>query len=174
MPKSNDFKSYLKLEKPLRLVISYRIPRDLLQSLRPQLNVQYQHYRGPRRSQTPYYLWMELTLYLIIRSSNLQDKLKVNTNYFPTTRAKIAYVFSRTGRDVQTYLRPRYVQDLVDPFLSREEIIAYLSSIYKDPFKVQNARLNYKSLNIKRQSPSRLFRPAFYTQPARPKLPRKI
>ena len=47
------------------------------------------------------------------------------------------------------YLRPQYTQDLVDPFLSREEIINYLSSIYKDPFKVQNAYLNYKGLNIK-------------------------
>jgi len=28
-------------------------------------------------------------------------------------------------------------------------MIGYLSSIYKDLFKVQNARLNYKSLNIK-------------------------
>jgi hypothetical protein len=48
----------------------------------------------------------------------------------------MAYVFSRTSRDAQTYLRPRYAQDLADPFLSREEIINYLSTIYKDPFKV--------------------------------------
>jgi hypothetical protein len=48
----------------------------------------------------------------------------------------MAYVFSRTGGNAQTYLRPRYAQDLVDPFLSKEEIINHLSSIYKDPFKV--------------------------------------
>jgi len=61
----------------------------------------------------------------------------------------MAYVFGRTSRDAQTHLRPQYTQDSVDPFLSREEIIVHLSFIYKDPFKVQNARLNYKSLNIK-------------------------
>ena len=61
----------------------------------------------------------------------------------------MAYVFGRTGGDTQTHLRPRYAQDLVEPFLSEEEIINYLSSIYKDPFRVQNARLGYKSLNIK-------------------------
>ena len=33
-----------------------------------------------------------------------------------------------------TYVRDIY--NLVDPFLSKEEIITYLSSIYKDPFKV--------------------------------------
>ena len=57
-------------------------------------------------------------------------------DYFPTTWPKIVYVFGRTGGDVQTYLRPRYIEDLVDPFLFREEMIVYLSSIYKDPFKV--------------------------------------
>ena len=38
----------------------------------------------------------------------LQDKLEVNIDHFPTTRAKMAYVFSRTGRDAQTHLRPQY------------------------------------------------------------------
>jgi len=79
----------------------------------------------------------------------LQDKLKVNTDHFPTTQAKMAYVFGRTGGDAQMHLRPQYTQDSADPFLSGEEIIMHLSSIYKDPFKVQNAQLNYKSLNIK-------------------------
>jgi len=34
------------------------------------------------------------------------------------------------------HLRPQYTKDLIDPFISKEEIIKYLSSIYKDPFKV--------------------------------------
>jgi hypothetical protein len=48
----------------------------------------------------------------------------------------MAYIFSRTGRDTQTHLRPRYIEELIEPFTSKEEIIIYLSSIYKDPFKV--------------------------------------
>ena len=48
----------------------------------------------------------------------------------------MAYIFSRTSRDTQTHLRPRYTADLADPFVSEEEIINHLSSIYKDPFKV--------------------------------------
>ena len=47
------------------------------------------------------------------------------------------------------HLYPQYIKDLADPFVFKEEIINYLSFIYKDPFKVQNARLSYKSLNIK-------------------------
>ena len=48
----------------------------------------------------------------------------------------MAYIFSCMGRNAQIYLRPRYTQNLVNPFLSKEEIINYLFSIYKDPFKV--------------------------------------
>jgi hypothetical protein len=48
----------------------------------------------------------------------------------------MAYVFGRTGGDAQTHLRPRYAQDLAEPFLSKDEIINHLSSIYKDPFRV--------------------------------------
>ena len=48
----------------------------------------------------------------------------------------MAYVFSRTGGDTQIHLRPQYTADLADPFVLEEEIINYLSSIYKDPFKV--------------------------------------
>jgi hypothetical protein len=79
----------------------------------------------------------------------LQDKLEVNADHFPTIRAKMAYVFGRTGGDAQTHLRPRYAQDSAEPFLSEEEMIDHLSSIYEDPFRVQNARLGYKSLNMK-------------------------
>ena len=61
----------------------------------------------------------------------------------------MAYVFGRTGGDAQTHLRPRYTEDSADPFVSEEEMIDHLSSIYEDPFKVQNARLGYKSLNMK-------------------------
>ena len=61
----------------------------------------------------------------------------------------MAYIFSRTGGDAQTYLRLRYIKDSTNPFISEEEMMEHLSSIYKDPFKIQNACLGYKSLNIK-------------------------
>ena len=48
----------------------------------------------------------------------------------------MAYVFGRTGGNTQTHLRPQYTEESAEPFTSKEEIINYLSSIYKDPFKV--------------------------------------
>ena len=61
----------------------------------------------------------------------------------------MAYVFGRTGGDAQTHLRPRYEDDSVNPFTSEQEMVSHLSSIYKDPFKTQNARLDYRSLMMK-------------------------
>ena len=48
----------------------------------------------------------------------------------------MAYIFSHTGGDAQTHLRPQYIEELADPFTSKEEMIDHLSSIYEDPFKV--------------------------------------
>jgi hypothetical protein len=79
----------------------------------------------------------------------LQDKLKVNTDHFPTEEARKAFVFACTGGDAQTHLRPRYSDDSVDPFLLAKDMIGYLASIYKDPYKVQNARYDYKGLRMK-------------------------
>jgi len=61
----------------------------------------------------------------------------------------MAYVFGRINGDAQTHLCPQHAADSADPFISEKEIINYLSFIYKDPLKVQNTCLNYKSLNIK-------------------------
>ena len=79
----------------------------------------------------------------------MRDKLQVNSDYFPTEEARMAYVFSRTGGDAQAHLHPRYTETSEDPFLTDQEMINYLSSIYEDPHKVQNARLKYKGLMMK-------------------------
>jgi len=48
----------------------------------------------------------------------------------------MAYIFGCTSGDIQTHLCLQYAVDLVDPFILEKKIINYLSSIYKDPFKV--------------------------------------
>ena len=61
----------------------------------------------------------------------------------------MAYIFGRTGGDTQMHLRPWYTEDFADPFVSEEEMMEHLSFIFEDPFKIQNACLSYKSLNMK-------------------------
>ena len=60
----------------------------------------------------------------------------------------MAYVFGCTSGDTQMHLHPQYTADSTDSFVS-EKKINHLSFIYEDSFKIQNARLNYKSLNMK-------------------------
>jgi hypothetical protein len=79
----------------------------------------------------------------------LRDKLEVNADHFPTIRVRMAYVFGRTGGDAQTHLRPRYAEESAHAFESDDEMVAHLASIYEDPYKVQNARLDYRSLMMK-------------------------
>ena len=78
-----------------------------------------------------------------------QDKLKVNADHFQSMEAKKAYVFNRTGGDAQNHLMPRYKEGSTNPFLTSQSMIDFLATIYEDPYKVQNARLEYKSLSMK-------------------------
>ena len=48
----------------------------------------------------------------------------------------MAYIFSCTGGDAQTYLHLQYTKDFTNPFISKKEIMEHLSFIYKDPFKI--------------------------------------
>src|SRR5580658_4929081 len=78
-----------------------------------------------------------------------QDKLRVNADHFQSMEAKKAYVFNRAGGDAQDHLVPRYKDGSTDPFLTAQSMIDYLATIYEDPYEVQNARLEYKSLSMK-------------------------
>src|SRR6266487_3882389 len=75
-------------------------------------------------------------------------KLSVNADYFANDSARIAYVFSRTSGDAQKHLNPQMGDNAVDRFRTATEIIDHLSGIYKDPFRVQNARREYRRLTM--------------------------
>ena len=79
----------------------------------------------------------------------VQDKLRINSDHFPSEDARKAFVFACTGGDAQGHLRPRYSSDAVDPFESYDDMIRHLASIYEDPYKVQNARYDYQALRMK-------------------------
>jgi hypothetical protein len=79
----------------------------------------------------------------------MKGKLRVNSDYFPSSDARMAYVFSRTRGDAQKHLLPRYSDDSWETFRSEQEMFKHLSSIYKDPFKSANTRLKYRSLMMK-------------------------
>ena len=90
----------------------------------------------------------------------MNGKLSVNADHFANEEACMTYVFSRTGGDAQRHLRPRSNPDSVDPFLTAKDMIQLLADIYEDPFRIQNARREYRQLMIKT---TETF-PNFYTR----------
>jgi hypothetical protein len=91
----------------------------------------------------------------------IRAKLEVNADHYRTERARKAYIFGRTEGDAQTHLQPRYDDDnTVDPYLTAQDMIEHLATIYDDPYKTQNARSEYRSLSMK---PSQTFT-EFYTR----------
>jgi Zinc knuckle len=91
---------------------------------------------------------------------SIRSKLDVNADHFLSEEARKAYVYSRTAGDAQKHLQPRYDEECADPFLSASEMVAHLAAIYDDPYRVQNARFDYRGLNMK---PSQTFA-EFYTR----------
>jgi hypothetical protein len=55
----------------------------------------------------------------------------------------MSYIYSRTARDAQEYLRPWYKDDSADLFQTSKAIINYLGNIYLDPYYVTNTRRKF-------------------------------
>jgi hypothetical protein len=90
----------------------------------------------------------------------ITGKLEVNADHFATEQARRTYVFGRTGGDAQNHLKPRISSQSINPFKTADDMIQHLASIYEDPFRVQNARRDYRKLMMKT---SETF-PEFYTR----------
>src|ERR1700730_14641993 len=81
--------------------------------------------------------------------NQIQAKLSVNADHFANDAALIAYVFGRTSGNAQKHLNPRIGEGAPDPFRTAADMVTYLSEIYEDPFRVQNARREYRRLTMK-------------------------
>lgn len=89
----------------------------------------------------------------------IEGKFVVNHDHFVTEQAKMIYLFGRTTGDAQKALQTRY-GTAKNPFQTSQDMIKHLSDIYLDPYKVENARQDYRRLNMK---PAQTFT-EFYTR----------
>jgi hypothetical protein len=78
----------------------------------------------------------------------IEGKFVVNHDHFATEQAKMIYLFGRTTGDAQRALQTRY-GTAKNPFQTSKDMIDHLSNIYLDPYKVENARQDYRRLNMK-------------------------
>ena len=78
----------------------------------------------------------------------IEGKFIINYDHFVTEQAKIIYLFRWTTGDAQRALQIRY-GTAKNPFQTSKDMIDHLSNIYLDPYKVENARQDYRRLNMK-------------------------
>jgi hypothetical protein len=60
----------------------------------------------------------------------------------------MAFLFRLTAEDARLHLESRYQTDRENQFVTAQEMIDYLGNIYIDPFKVRNAKLDYRRLRM--------------------------
>ena len=79
----------------------------------------------------------------------IHTKLCVNHDHFETEEAKIFYIYNRTEGDAQEHLYSHCKPDALQPFKTASEVIQYLAKIYRNPYRVRNAGLEYQTLKMK-------------------------
>jgi hypothetical protein len=75
-------------------------------------------------------------------------KFKVNIDYYTNEDARIYYIFNCIEGNAQYYLYTRYKPDATDPFETAIEIINYFGKYFINPYRIYEARCEYKKLQI--------------------------
>ena len=91
----------------------------------------------------------------------IHTKLRVNHDHFETEEAKIFYIYDHTEGDAQEHLYSHCKPDALQPFKTASEVIQYLAKIYRDPYRVRNAGLEYQALKMKIGQPFHEFKTRF-------------
>ena len=71
--------------------------------------------------------------------SLLRGKLRANADWWPTEQDRINYVFSRTTGEAQQHLDPRIDEDSLDPWLTVDEMLEFLDTVYRDYYEAERA-----------------------------------
>jgi len=73
----------------------------------------------------------------------INNKLRENSDHYPTEKSKVGYIFGRTEGDAAVHLEPGMTNET---FLTTDQVFDFLELIYGDPDRELNAREEYRSL----------------------------
>ena len=76
----------------------------------------------------------------------IEHKLRSNADHFEDEQDRIAYVFSRIDGNASEHLEPRMGRNSHQQFMTAEEALDYLRTIYVDPNREMNDRDDYRRL----------------------------
>jgi hypothetical protein len=86
----------------------------------------------------------------------------VNADHYPTEDAHTYYVFDYTIGNAQGHLYPRYHDDAIEPFETADEMIRFLHKIMTEPYRIREARIEYRGMKIKPGQPFHEFKTKYY------------
>lgn len=86
--------------------------------------------------------------------SLLRGKLLANSDWWKSEQERIYYVFSRTEGKAQLHLESRIDEENRDPWISVNEILEYLDTVFRDHFEVERCENAFYTL---KQSASQDF-----------------
>jgi len=78
--------------------------------------------------------------------SLLRGKLSTNADWWPTEQDRIYYVFSRTEGEAQRHLDPQIDKDSPDPWLTVNEMLEHLDTIFQDHFEAERSENSFYAL----------------------------
>lgn len=78
--------------------------------------------------------------------SLLRGKLSANADWWPTEQDRIYYVFSRTEGKAQSYLEPRINEDSLEPWLTVEDMLTHLDTIFRNHFEAEQSENAFYAL----------------------------
>jgi hypothetical protein len=78
----------------------------------------------------------------------LRGKLRANADWWPTEQDRIDYVFSCTKGEAQRHLEPRIDEESAEPWRSIDEMLEYLSTIFRDHFEAERSEDSFYALKM--------------------------
>ena len=78
--------------------------------------------------------------------TKIQDKLKVNADYYSTALSQIAYIVSCVKGDAAEHIHARRCDEATKPYTSINKLLEHLTGIYEDQDIKLTARNAYKNL----------------------------
>jgi hypothetical protein len=78
--------------------------------------------------------------------SLLRGKLRANADWWPTEQDRINYVFSCTEGRAQSFLEPRIDEDSLDPWLTVDEMLEYLKTVFQNYFETEQSENSFYAL----------------------------
>lgn len=86
-------------------------------------------------------------------STKMEEKLRVNKDWYSTPEAQVAYVVSRIGGKAAKTTITRRIRGCTDPYTLYTEVMDDLSDIYEDTDRKENAGRDYEALVQGNQQP---------------------